>query len=312
MSPDEEIARIAEGQFSLVTTAQLRSVGVSNAAASRRARTGRLIREAKGVYRLPGSPHSRERMLLAAQLAVQGGVLSHRSAGYLCGINGIRPVRPELIVPIGTTTTRSDVIAYRRRLDPQDRTTRGVFRLTTASRTLSDLASILEVGALEVAVDDAVTRGVTTLDALYLRVAGRHQGVAGVTALRPIVLDRIANGVPASHLETVALRRLRDAGLPRPISQYEIFRTDGSVVARPDLVYPEIRLAIELDGDRYHATKQQRTGDRIRQNTLTEVGYAFLRFGNQEVRTGEMVRSLCSYLRGSSLAAQRTHSTPGR
>jgi hypothetical protein len=289
------LEQTAERQFGLITTKQLRAVGLSPAAISHRAKVGLLERVAHTVYRIPGAPHSRERALLAAQFSTKSGVLSHRSAGYLWSLKNIRPVRPELIVPLGSTTPHTDLIAYRRKLAEDDVTRKGAFHLTTPRRTITDLASIITSEKLEVVVDDAVTRAITTLEALAARTNEPCRGVKGVGTLRAIVEDRIAHGTPASYLETIAVAAIRKAGLPRPLSQFSILAEDGSFVARPDLVYPEIRLAIELDGDAYHAGKAQRKADLARQNRMVLAGWTFLRFGDQDIRSGEMCRSLWSY-----------------
>jgi very-short-patch-repair endonuclease len=207
----------------------------------------------------------------------------------------VRPVRPEVIVPQRTSCEIPGIHVYRRILPACDVTTKRAFRLTTVSRTIADLASVLADDALEVAVDDAITRGLTSLDALLQRVTGPRRGVAGVGVLRAIVTDRTTHGTPASYLETLALRRLRKDGLPRPIAQFVIRDDAGAFVARPDLVYRDAGLAIELDGDRYHATKRQRRDDRTRQNRLVLAGYTPLRFDDAAVRSGEMTRSLRTY-----------------
>lgn len=287
------IHAITERQYGLITSSQLRAEGVSNRTASWRARNGKLTRVAHGVYLVPGAPRSREQLLLAAQLATRSGVPSHRSAGFLWGMKNVTPVRPELIVPLGSTSPDDGLITYRRSLDPSDRNTRGPFRLTRPARTILDLASLLATVRLEVVVDDAVTRRLTTLEALSKWTSGKHRGVRGVRVLRTIVEDRIANGTPASFLETSALSVMRKAGLPRPLSQYDIRDPAGALVARPDLAYPDLHLAIELDGDRYHAGKAQRTSDLARQNRLALAGWTFLRFGADAVRSGV----LCSETR---------------
>jgi very-short-patch-repair endonuclease len=299
------IEHIAERQYGLITTEQLLSLGVTQSQVQYRARTGKLVREARGLFRVPGVPFTTERRLLAAQLATRSGVLSHRSAAAIWCIKGVQAVRPEVTIPAGTTTIH-DVIAYRRHLRPEDVTTKGPFRLTTPSRTLRDLAPVLTLDQLEIAIDDSVTRSITTLSDLAVRVRRGQRGVDGIVAMRSIVEDRLENGTPASYLETTALRALRRAGLPRPISQFEIRDGNGTFVARPDLVYPDLQLAIELDGDRYHAGKAQRRADLDRQNRLVLAGWTFLRFTLKEVKNGGMVRSLRTYLQISQTTTQRT------
>lgn len=297
MSPDQRIAHIAERQFGLVTTQQLRDACLSDRAICHRVKVGRLVRELRGVYRVPGSRHQRERTFLAAHLAVPGSVLSHRSAAWVWSMNGISPVRPELTLPPHRTSAMGGAIIYRRALAPEDHIAKGPFRLTVPSRTAYDLASVVSEEALEFAIDDAVARRLFALTDLQARLETARRGVPGVARLRRIVDDRTSNGTPGSHLETRAVRALQKAKLPRPLSQFEIFGPNGDLLGRVDLAFPDLMLAIELDGDTYHSTKRQRRNDRVRQNRLAAAGWTVLRFGDHEVRSGGFTSSLWTYLR---------------
>ena len=72
------------------------------------------------------------------------------------------------------------------------------------------------------------------------------------------------------------LKLLRDADLPRPMLQYEVYDGDR-FVARPDFAYPEHRVAIEADSFRYHDTRQSFDAERARGNELLALGWQVLR-----------------------------------
>ena len=61
-----------------------------------------------------------------------------------------------------------------------------------------------------------------------------------------------------------------------PTPQYEI-RVNGSV-ARVDFAYPDVKLAIELDGAAYHSSLNARHRDRTRENRIVALGWRVLRF----------------------------------
>jgi very-short-patch-repair endonuclease len=75
---------------------------------------------------------------------------------------------------------------------------------------------------------------------------------------------------------------VRRAGLPRPASQYEV-STRGQFVARVDFAYPDSRLAIEIDGDRWHSGRTARQRDNTRQNRLVAAGWVPLRFSWSDI-----------------------------
>jgi len=68
---------------------------------------------------------------------------------------------------------------------------------------------------------------------------------------------------------------LRAAGLPEPEAQYEIHAA-GRLVARVDFAYPELLLAIEVDGYRWHSARHHLDRDRDRRNDLTELRWRIL------------------------------------
>jgi len=87
-------------------------------------------------------------------------------------------------------------------------------------------------------------------DAPCLDEAG-GKGRPGASVLRSI-LETIGKQPVESVLELKLLRLLRRHGLPEPVCQFDI-RKGSTLVARVDVAYPELRLAIEADGFRFHS-----------------------------------------------------------
>jgi very-short-patch-repair endonuclease len=68
-----------------------------------------------------------------------------------------------------------------------------------------------------------------------------------------------------------------------PALQYEVW--DGSsVVARLDGAYPELKVAIEVDGYRYHGHREAQSQDRRRRNRLVELGWVFHQVDADHIR----------------------------
>ena len=108
--------------------------------------------------------------------------------------------------------------------------------------------------------------------------AGLGQGRPGVAAVRAALethlpqLARCANG-----LERRYVLLCEAAGLPLPEPNARI----GSY--RPDMLWPELRLIVELDGSRAHSTPAQLAADAARQAALEALGFRVIRFSRAEV-----------------------------
>ena len=99
--------------------------------------------------------------------------------------------------------------------------------------------------------------------------AARHRGGPGsYAATRAIGLcDFRAESPPESRVRLW----LTLAGLPPPVPQHRVF-SDGEFVARVDLAWPALKLALEYDG-RWHADPGQLTRDRRRVRALNALGW---------------------------------------
>jgi very-short-patch-repair endonuclease len=150
-----------------------------------------------------------------------------------------------------------------------------------------------------VVLGDAILgRGQSSLDALARIAAGaRHR--RGVRLLRlalPLLEPRTD-----SPMETRLRLLLVRAGLPRPEANRDVV-VDGEWIARPDLSYPGVRIAIEYDGD-HHRSRRQWRSDRARRQLLEDAGWVVLEFTADDVlrrpeATVERVRrALCARAR---------------
>ncbi len=72
-------------------------------------------------------------------------------------------------------------------------------------------------------------------------------------------------------------RLCRDHGLPEPVGQHEV-RHGRRFVGRVGFAYPDVSLAIEVDGYEFHGSLGAFRHDRARQNELVAAGWTVLRF----------------------------------
>jgi hypothetical protein len=208
-----ELARVARSSHGVVTRAQLLAAGITVDEINRQLRSGALLREHRGVYRVGHRAPSVDARYLAAVLACgEWALLSGPAAGHLFGaVKGPAPP-PEVTAPTerrvkGVRTHRS------RGLSREDGTRFRGIPVTTLPRTLVDLAAVLDLDDLARACHEAGVRYGTT-PAQVQAVLGRRRGSPGAAKLR-LILDGDA-AVTLSRLERRFLALLREAGLPRP------------------------------------------------------------------------------------------------
>lgn len=274
------IASLASQQYGLVTRDQLVRFGLGLSAVNKRISAGTLEVVHPTVYRIPGAPRSWEQSLLAAQFAAgEPSFLSHLAAGMWWKLEGVVAYQPHILLPHERRVDLVGVVVHRtRRLLDDEVTVRKGLRITSVARTLVDLAGLLPRRVLELVLDDALRRRIVTLDQLRRCLDSRGpNGVRGWGALDRLVRERVGTEPTGSGKETTFRRGLIRRGLPLPVAQYRIVDGSGRFIARPDFAYPELKLAIEIDGGG-HATLSQRRSDSRRQNRLVVAGWLPLRF----------------------------------
>jgi very-short-patch-repair endonuclease len=174
----------------------------------------------------------------------------------------------------------------------------GVFPLTSVTRTLIDLGAACDEEAVEIALECALRRSLTSLPRLRRRLdelggCGRR----GCRTLRRI-LDLRGDGAPAgSTLEVKYVRLARRGRLPRVERQVRVFDRDG-LVARIDFAYPDVLLGIEVSGKGSHVGPAAEERDSRRHNRLTALGWRMLYFGWDDVvkRSDYVIHSVRSEL----------------
>lgn len=279
---------LAANQHGVVTRAQLLNLGLSADAIRHRVDRGRLHAIRRGVYAVGRPQLTLRGWWMAAVLACgSDALLGHGSAAELWGIrrprthamNGAQLRRPSLIdvsMPGATCRRRAGIRTHRRReLAQVDRTRRDRIPVTTPARTLIDLATQLEGGALEGAVNEADKLGLIDPETLRIEIDA-YAGMDGIAALRKI-LDRRTFALTDSELERRFLRLVRRAGLQPPRTRE---RVNGF---RVDFHWPEYGLIVETDGLRYHRTPSQQARDRLRDQTHLGAGLVALRFTHAQV-----------------------------
>src|SRR5215472_7570611 len=192
-------------------------------------------------------------------------LFSGRTAAWLHGLE-IQPCNPiEVTLPGTCRTSRLAGVALRRsEVGEKEKTwLRGV-PATTVTRTIADLARYSSLVEAVVVVDMALHCRLLVLHQLQ-RWADDHPGFRGIGRLRHAV--KLADSRSESPMETRLRMLLMTSGLPKPLVQMALTDEAGLFIARPDLYYPERRLAIEYDGANH---RDRMPADNRRQNRLIE------------------------------------------
>ena len=295
--------RLAAARSGIVARRHLLTTGWSPSAIHRAVHRGQLFPLVPGVFRVAGAPWSRSAAQHAALLiAGEEAHLARWSAAEVHGFGERHHGPIEVLLPRGTgrPAGRSDLVRVRhtRSLPEADRTAKAGLALTAPARTLLDLAATTGVERLaEVAAGALRTGACTPPD--FDAVIARRLNASGRGRLRAALALLGSDGVHTrSGVEIAAFQALVKGGLPRPALAHRIHDAYGRFIAEVDLAYPELKLAIEIDGYRWHSTPAQKRADEERQNRLILAGWTVLRFSAAEVRRNPaaLVTTVSRYL----------------
>jgi very-short-patch-repair endonuclease len=235
-------------------------------------RSGRLEVIHSGVYAMP---HTAELPLAteAAALLACGtdALLSHHSAATLWRF---RPgvARPVHVTIRGSRGCPSPTGVVVHRSSMADIRLCDGLPATSPARTLLDVAAALSDREVELLLDEALfVRRLVTVAQLndVLARAGTHPGRA---RLARVARSHTAPTRTDSHPEERMLILIRAADLPEPQLQAYVLGY------RIDFLWPELRLALEVDAYGTHGSRRRFESDRRRDaRLLTEKGITVLR-----------------------------------
>lgn len=296
MSVRDDVHRLIEAQYGVVSRAQLLEVGCTRSMVETRLRRGTLVPLHPGIYAV-GHRHLRTQghWLAVVLWAGPGAALSHRDAAALHGLRPCNRSRIEVTTRRRMKRRAGVEVHHSTVLDAQDITTVDGIPVTSVARTLVDLADVVPRDHLAKALREAEHLRVIDVralrDAMLRTRTRRGPGHARLTA----VLDehrRRGTQLTRSILEDRFLALTAEHRLPRP-------RTNVPVVGHEvDACWPDHRLAVELDGWDRHKDRHAFQRDRTKGNALTAAGWRLLRFTHDDVvrRPTEIAATINAFL----------------
>jgi very-short-patch-repair endonuclease len=235
---------------------------------------GDLIEVLPCVYRTRATPDSAAGREWAAVLW-SGGVLSHRSAARWWQL----PVPPadRIHLTVADRRFRGRPVGVRvHRVALADRDVTECFDLptTTKERTIVDLLRTEPYSRARDLRDRAIALGWIQPAAIIHSVTGQL-GRTGNSQLR-LLVDEVVAGAQAES-ERLFHQILRQARITGWVAQCPV--RVGGRTRYLDVAFPELKIAIEIDGREYHGDSSDRfDDDRSRQNDLIAAGWRVLRF----------------------------------
>jgi len=268
--------KLARRQHSLVSRDQLLAAGLSRSGIGNRVARGRLHPVVTGVYSLRSPPHSvRQHWMAALLVCGPDSGLCGPPAAVLQGIADLPGLPAHVRSPSRRGRDRPGIVVHRGGIDPRDLRIVDGIRTVSADLVLIDLAPELSEAELEVVLVAAESKGLLKrgrLEELIAERAGRPGigRLAAITALEPAIVK--------SGLELLMLPIARAAGIGRPLANHPIAVPGRSRPLTVDCAWPELRMVVEADSQRFHGDWERAAADRERDQLLSLVGWRCHRF----------------------------------
>lgn len=243
---------------------------------------GQLQRVFPHVYARRGPTTSGPTLLRAALMHVgDASALSHLTALHIWGAH---PLVHPLHVTIDQQRRRAGtqgLVVHRRngfRIEEHTTEIRGL-RVTALPRSLVDAWPLLPVASRRPRLLDLVRAG--SIAAHDVRGALAERPNVGGHRLLAQAIDLADDGCQ-SELEAMGvLSVFRHRSLPPSVGQFPVLV--GGRRLRLDRAWPEVKVAVELDGARFHTDPDARRRDLARDAMLAGMGWVVLRFTYADV-----------------------------
>ena len=251
----EQLAELASGQDDLVSSAQLRAIGVPSSTASGRLRAGRSwSRVLPGVHLVSGGrPDRRQRERAALLYSAPHGVLAGPTVLRHLGVRAGRlqevsddhrvPEPVHLLMPHEHHLLAAGYLdVARTRRWPTLQIVDGLL-MTSTCRAIADTARRADTPReVAVLIDECVRRGLTSIDELLAEVReGPRQGSAH---LRGVLMSRLE--ASRHSVDDLVVSLVRETGVAEPLWKTRLVGPAGEHVGKPLAWLDSVGVAIEL------------------------------------------------------------------
>jgi hypothetical protein len=280
------VAELAASQHRAITRTQAAELGFDYRRVATALRVGWMREPVPGVLVLADSaPSWHQRLMVVVLAAGRHGVASHRSAARLHRLDGFdSPVNATVEATVQRAFRLDPAVAavthHVRPLDPCDLTVIDGIPCTDLRRTLCGLGSVVGYRQVRRALTSARRNGI---DLWQLRDAAQrlhrpHQAGTG-TLMRVLASVPWEGRLPQTWFEELLSLCLKDRSLPPMVFQHPIVDDIGTVVARPDIAFPSVRLGLEAHSRRFHFGPEAGALDEDRDLRAARCGWELLYLG---------------------------------
>lgn len=275
------------------TTAEAYAAGWTDSALLCAVRSGRLVRLRRAVYARAGRS---DELLAARSIAASnpGVTLTHLTAARVLGIPivGRRPDRVEVTVAPRTNADVPGAHVYRARLREHDTVDADGLLVSSAARTVVDIARhyglVTSVPAIDHALHSKMVSGEELVDAFEFC----RTWPGGKRARKALMLCDSRSESPLESISRLAIARL---GLPAPEPQVKIFDASGAFIGRGDFYWDEFGVVGEADGFAKYDDAEAKDAEHDRESGFDNVNLEVTRWGwrraqREEILLGKGVR----------------------
>jgi hypothetical protein len=231
-----------------------------------------------GVY-VPRSEEvsARQRAIAAWLWSRRRGVVAGPSAAATLGTKWIDGDVPAELVH-GNRRAPSGLRVHTDDLEPNEEVVVAGMRVTSPARTAFDMGRRITGRTQAIQRLDALAHATCVTATDIHAVAAAHPGVRGLLRLRRVL--PLMDAGAESPQETDARLALIDAGLPAPSTQVVIRGRFGEFIARVDMAYEGVMVAIEYDGPQHWTDSTIRQRDIDKGVELDDLGWGVVRVGS--------------------------------
>lgn len=284
---DRAVADLSRRQFGVLGADQLQRLGFTAASLRRATERGQFERVHPRVFWVTAAPITLDQRYMAALLyRGNGTALCNVSAAQKQGLIGGRPSKVEIVCTRRLTARPGLTVVRRRVIRPLDVRHMGPISVVAPTRTVLDLCAAEKLTEAEVVLDAALRTEVATLAGLgeLLGFAREHR-LAGAAAFRELLSVRgEEEAMSESELESSVIRVLRKTSLGLPERQVIV---EWEKCHRLDFYYPTHDLILEVDGRKWHSSKERFLADRHRDNAALLEGKRVIRLTWEDVVSNE-------------------------
>lgn len=275
-------AEQAAAQHGVVTRTQLRRLGLSDRQITRAIAHARLHPVHRGVFAVGHRRLSVHGRRAAAVLACgAGAALGYRSAAAHWDLRATSSPTTDVVVSRSSRPRHENVIVHQHlRLGGDEVVEHDGILVTTVSRTLLDVAAVLSPAAMRRAVGQADVLQRFDLHALR-RLMDRHPRHPGHRVMRELLRTWAEPERTRSALEAQFVVLCDRLGFPCPILNATVL---GMEI---DAIFPEHRIAVELDGYRSHSGATQWENDHDKRARLVAAGWTVLAYSWRQMRDSD-------------------------